>query len=171
MLKDHQAVLRHQFFNIGAARVGRTAKKKEPFFRIGEIGFDGVPAHVGRQREGVRLKALEGFTGIVFGRGTDVAAFGVQNHRNVGVVSVDVVDEADQCVFFTRGRKVRNLGFKRTDVGSRGVHDGAAEFIQGVGLFLHAGRKTVDVRVKSHAEHGINRLGAAAELFGKFHGN
>ena len=106
----------------------------------------------------------------MFGRGTDVAALGVENHGDVGIVFVNVADDRFEHFFAAAARgKVGDLRLEGAHQIVRGVDDARAELQHGLGVALQFLRKARGIRIQPHAEERVVVMPTAGELFRKFH--
>ena len=164
-LVDHVAVLGDELLNVGATRVGRAAQQNHAAAFVFEIGFDGIKTHVGRKRHRISLVSHECFLGVLLGRGPDVAALGIENDGNVGVLFVNVCNDLFKRFFQTFAREVGDLRLEGADVRCGGVHDGTAELQNTFGVFGQMSGQTFEIGIKSHAEHGVNGVDSLVEFF------
>ena len=158
-----------QHLQVVAALVGRAAENEGAFVLVGEIGFNRVEAHVGRERHAVGLVALECLACIVFGRRADVAALGVENDGNAGVIRVNVGNHVLEFVFSAAGGKVGNLRLECADGMRRGVDDARAEVVNRARLALDGRRKARRIRVEADAKERIGAFPARTKHLGKGH--
>ena len=59
--------------------------------------------------DGIGLKTVEGFAGILLGSAADVTPLGIQNHWHAGVLGVDMGDQLFQLVFGPVRGEIGNL--------------------------------------------------------------
>ena len=101
----------------------------------------------------------------MLGRGADVAALGIENDGNVGVLFVNVCNDLFKRFFQTFAREVGDLRLEGADVRCGGVHDGTAELQNTFGVFGQMSGQTFEIGIKSHAEHGVNGVDSLVEFF------
>ena len=150
LVERHSGDIEH--LQVVAARVAGAAKQEGAAVRIRKKGVDRVLAHVGRKRDRVRVVAFERLARIVLGRGADVAALGVEDHRHLRMLAVDVRDQLLELVFCARGGKVGDLRLERTGEFGRRIDDVAAESKDGVAGAAQLGRKALGVRIEADAQ-------------------
>jgi hypothetical protein len=88
----------------------------------------------------------------VLGRGSDVAALGVEDHRHLRMFATDVRDQLLELILCTRGGKVGDLRLECTGEFGRRVDDVAAEAKDGVAGATQLGRKARGVRIEADAQ-------------------
>ena len=115
--------------SAGRRRPGLLVRQSRnaPRSGIGEKRLERIAAHVGRQRDRIGLIALEGLARVVLGSRADVAALGIQDHRDLRMRATDVLDQALELRLGARRREVRDLRLEGADQVGGGVHDLAAE--------------------------------------------
>ena len=121
---------------VGTAWVRGAAKQDYALFTVRQPGLERIAAHIGVDRDGVGLKALEGLAGVLLGSGANVAALGVENDRDAWMLLVNVGDQRFELIFGAAGSKVGNLRLEGTDQVGGGVYDGRAEFKDGIVVAL-----------------------------------
>ena len=159
-----------QELQVRTARVGGAAQHDHAAVRPGEIGFDRVRAHVGADGDGIGAVALEGLGGVLFGRGADVAALGVQHQRDVGVVFLDVPAQRLELVLGAAGGEIGDLGLERARVGRGDVGDGPAEVEDAVGPSAQFSGKAGGIRVQADGQQGVGRGPGLRQFTGERHG-
>ena len=119
---------------IIAALIRSAAENKCAFFGICQIWIQRIAAHIGRERHTISTIAVKSFFGVVLGRRTNIAALGVKDDRNAGMIGMNVGDDAVQRVFRAFGCEVGNLGLKGTDKVCCCINDAGAKGIDGIGF-------------------------------------
>jgi hypothetical protein len=71
-----------------------------------------------------RPEALEGLDGVLLGGAADVAALGVEDDRDAGMLFVDVGDQRFELVFGAAGGEVGDLRLEAADQVGGGIDDG-----------------------------------------------
>jgi hypothetical protein len=155
---------------VGAAGVGGAAEDDDAALLPGEIRLDRIETHVGIHRQRVGAVALEGLARVLLGGGADVAALGVEDHRDAGVLLVDVADQRFELVLGAVRREVGDLRLEGAGEVGRGVGDRLAEFEDGVAAALQMGGEFRRVGVEADAEQGIVARPGGGETVGEGHG-
>src|SRR5690606_15706607 len=166
---QRRAVGRLYELQVGAAGIGCAAQDDDALVVPFQVGRYRVGAHVGIDRDGVSLIALEGFARILLRCRSDVAALGVQNNGQVRVVFTYVVTQSLQLVFRALGREVSDLRLDGAGVLGGYVDDGAAELEDGVGVALQFGGKALRVGIQAHCQHRTGRCPGLGQLFNEGH--
>ena len=130
-----------------AALIRRAAEEEDALLFVFEVGRNRVLAHVGRKRHAVGLEALEGFAGVVLGRGADVAALSIKNHGNFRIFAVNAGNQFFELIFRAGRSKVSNLRFKGTDQISGRFNDVPAEVQDGMLVAFKLLRETFGIGV------------------------
>ena len=126
-------------------------------------------AHVRVQGDRIGLKALEGLARVLLGGRADVAALGVENHRDAGMPLVNVGDQRLQFILGAVRREVRDLRLEGAHQIRGGIDDRAAEGEDRVGACAHCSRQPCGIGVEPHAQQRIGATPRGAEHRGKGH--
>ena len=170
MLIQLAATIHGEVLQIRAAGVGGAAEHDQAAIGVFQIGLDRIETHVGIHRERIRLVAHEGFARVLGSGGADVTTLGIENHRDVRVLGVDVVDQRFELGFGRLTGEVGYLGLEGTGHVGRGIHNRAAEFIDRIRLALQMRGKFRKIRVQPHTEQRIVFLPGGGEVGDEGHG-
>src|SRR5262249_32301751 len=83
-----------QVLNIPRTRTRGAAENDDALVCVLQERLERISAEIRIHRDGIGLVALERFERISLGRIADIAALRIEDHRNVRIVLVDVVDRA-----------------------------------------------------------------------------
>ena len=112
-------------------------------------------SQIGVDRRGVGTVAGEEFPRVLLGRGTDVVAFGVQDHRDTWMLPVDVRDQLLEFRLGTFRREVGDLRLEGAHQVRRRIDDVAAEGEQRLRRPFEMRRDAVETWIETDAEGGI----------------
>ena len=83
-----------EHLQIVAPAVAGAAEQECAALGMGEERLKRVAAHVGRERDGIGLVALEGLARVVLGRGADVASLRIEYDRDGRMCAADVLHQS-----------------------------------------------------------------------------
>jgi hypothetical protein len=146
---------------VAAAGVRGAAEQDHAASFPGEPRLDGIEPHVGVDGDGIGTVSLERFDCIALGGGADVAALGIQNDGDTGVLRMNVFDQSLEFTLGAYRREIGDLGLECADTGGGGINDVAAKGKNCLGAAPESGGNTLRIRVQAHAEH---RIGACPRL-------
>ena len=119
---------------IIAALIRSAAENESAFLGICQIWIQRIAAHIGRERHTIGTIAIESFFGVVLGRRTNIAALGIKDDRNAGMIGMNVGDDTVQRVFRAFGCEVGYLGLKGSDKVCCCINDAGTKGIDGIGF-------------------------------------
>jgi len=141
-----------QCLKLAAAGIGSAAQDECALAGVFKKRRERVEAEVGIERNRVRLIALECLARIHCRGRADVAALGVQNHRNAGVMLFDVGDALRELLFGADCGIVRDLRLERACPGRGGIDDLAVERKQRHAALLQRRRQSPGIGVEADAQ-------------------
>jgi len=144
-----------EHLQVAATGVAGPAQQKNATIGVREEGLDRVVSHKGRERHGVRAVTFEDFARVVLCRGTDIAAFGVQDHRYAREGRFDVRDQFRELFFCSAAREVSNLRLESTGEIRGGIDDRATERVDRVLAVAQVCRKSGWIGIKADAEQAV----------------
>ena len=152
------AAVGDQRLEVVAARVARPAEQDHATAAgVVEERFDRVGPHVRVDRDGVGAVAIERLAGVVGGGRADVAAFRVEDQRDVGIRRADVAADVLERILVALAGEVGDLRLERArDVGG-GVDDLPTEALGGVRRIGDRGGVAGRIGVEPDAEHRARR--------------
>ena len=153
-----------KILQIAGAGIGRAAQDEHAALLVAQEGLEGIAAEIGIDGRGIRAVALENLNGVALGRRTDVAALGIQDHRDAGVGAVDVFDRALELVFGLAGGIVRKLRLVRAHEVGGGVDDGFVELEDRRGARRDMRGQPLDLRIKADAGERVSLPPRRAQL-------
>ena len=154
---------------VGAARVAGAAQGDHRAAER-EVRHHRVAAEIRVDRDGMRAVPGERLAGVVLGRRSDVAALGVEDQRDVGILLADVGAEPLELGLGALRREERDLRLERADEVGGGVDDRPAELPRRVGAGLEDGGHPVRIGVETDAHHRSRGGPAALQLVVEAHG-
>ena len=155
--------------HFGAARIRGAAQDRHAAPLPREERLDCVEAQIGIDRDRIRVIAPERLDRVLARRGPDVAALGIEDHRDAGMRGVDVPNQRFERALRTPRREVRDLRLEGAHEIGGGIDDRRAEFQDRLWPLAQARREALRIGVQPHAQQAVVLLPGAAQPCDEIH--